>query len=223
MNTIKERLSQIIISQPDIIQFAKDRKFEESWIINLKQERPSREQIDQYLSKEKFGTMIVEYVWESKNDEKRFIMTLFLDKKCQLQNPKEFIEICLSNFYQYANFGQLIDDFNLKVVGHSYLFDEFVESVNLGIFNHWLSVGPVDLWNQKEIYNKKYIIDKVKLRPEIERSQLNYQGLFFRFNIQGKLNGPYFGIKTPCCKKISDEWIIDFDTIDYWMKLMLVL
>jgi len=221
MNNLKETLSQIITSKPDTLQFAKDRKFEESWIINLKQERPSQETIDKYLLKDKFETLIVEYVWESENDEKRFVLTIFLDKKCQLKNSKEFIATCLDNFYQYTNFKNLVDVFDKEVVGHQYFFLDPADAVNLSVFNHWLSVGPVDIWNQAEAYNKESVINKIKSRPDIERTKLNYQGLFFRFNVRGNLNGPYFGIKTPCCNKIGDEWVINFGTVDYWMKMIM--
>lgn len=223
MINLREKLSAIITSKPDAIQFAKDRKFEEAWIINLNHKRPIQQEIHSYLTKEKFGTLIVEYVWNQKNDDNRFVITIFLDKNCRLQDPKKFIDICLNNFYQFSNFEDLINNFNRDVVGYSYLLNNQTESVNLSVFNHWLSVGPVDLWKVGETYSSKLIADKIKSRPEIEKTKLNYQGLFFRFNVSKNLNGPYYGIKTPCCHKINDEWIIDYKKVDYWMKTMLNL
>lgn len=215
------KLSKIITFKPDVLQFAKDRKFEEAWIISLDQSQPTQEEINKYLTKEKFDTLIVEYVWGSQDDNNRFVITIFLDKKCQLQDSKKFIEISLNNFYEYKNFESLIDGFNAKVIGHQYLLEEKVESINLSVFNHWLSVGPVDLWKEGDIYDFNLISNKIKLRPEIEKSKLNYQGLFFRFNVSGKSNGPYFGIKTPCCDKQNDSWVINYEKVDYWIKLML--
>jgi hypothetical protein len=107
------------------------------------------------------------------------------------------------------------------VIGQDYLLNYPVESVNLSVFNHWMSVGPVDLWNSNMDIDVNLINQKIKLRPDIEKTVLNYQGLFFRFNLSGKLNGPYFGIKTPCCDKIGNEWVIDYEKVEYWMRLML--
>jgi len=38
---LKDKLSTIITSKPDVIQFAKDRKYEEAWIIPIKSVRPA--------------------------------------------------------------------------------------------------------------------------------------------------------------------------------------
>ncbi len=215
-------LSKNISSAPDIIQFTKDRKFEEAWIISLKKPKPSSEQIDKYLSREKFSLLIVEYIWNSDDNNSRFVFTFFLDKKCKLQNPKEFINICLNLFFKYKNFKEFISQLDTDVVGKDYLFLNPVESVNIGIFNHWFSVGPLDLWNKGQIYHPESIVAKIKSRPEIERSKLNYQGLFFRFNVSGIYNGPYYGLKTPCCTKENSAWVVNFDKINYWMNALLI-
>lgn len=223
MKNLKEKLAEIITSNPDVIQFAKDRKYEEAWIINLSEIRPSDEKIKEYLNKEKFEAIIVEYIWNSKDDDNRFVLTLFLDKKCKLQNPKEFINISLDIFYNYPGFSSFIKVIDDKITGSEYLLMNSVDSVNLSVFNYWLSVGPVELWNRKEVYNSEKIKSKINSRPEIEKTKLNYQGLLFRFNIDGNLSGPYYGIKTPCCNKVGKEWIIDYKKVNYWIKLMLGL
>jgi hypothetical protein len=221
MNTLKQLLSQEITTKPDTLQFAKDRKFEEAWIIQSNDMMPDEKVVAEYLLREKFEVLIVEYIWNSKDDDRRFVLTIFLDKKCKLQDPKEFINICLNVFYQYKNFSAFIDTVNHMVIGQDYLLNYPVESVNLSVFNHWMSVGPVDLWNSNMDIDVNLINQKIKLRPDIEKTVLNYQGLFFRFNLSGKLNGPYFGIKTPCCDKIGNEWVIDYEKVEYWMRLML--
>jgi len=223
MNILKNVLEKIILTKPDILQFAKDRKYEEAWIVNLNEQKPSEQQIKNYLGKEKFETIIVEYIWNSKDDDSRFVLTLFLDKKCKLKDPKTFINISLELFYDYLDFYSFIKTLNNKIIGSEYLLMNSVDSVNLSVFYHWLSVGPVELWEKGKLYNLEEIKSKIKSRPEIEKTSLNYQGLLFRFNINGKENGPYYGIKTPCCDKLGEEWVIDYIKIDYWMKLMLGL
>lgn len=218
-----DKLAKIITISPDIIQFAKDRKFEEAWTIPLSGNRPDDTLINEYLKKDKFEVIIVEYVWNSIDDNKRFVLTLFLDKKCKLQDPKEFMEICFGLFYGYSEFAGFIKSLDEKIIGKPYLLQNPVENVNMSIFNHWLTTGPVELWNQGDKYDENLIAQKIKMRPTIEKSPVNYQGLFFRFNINGQLDGPYYGIKTPCCNKKDHIWEVDFVKVDYWMRIMLEL
>lgn len=221
MKNLKEILLDTITSKPDVIQFAKDRKYENSWIILSTESRPSEKIIKDYLHRDKFDTLIVEYIWNSQDDNKRFVLTLFLDKKCRLQDPEQFINISLDLFYGYQKLEAFIQIINNKIIGSDYLFLSPADSVNLSIFNHWFSVGPIELWNKGDIYNFEKIISKIRSRSNIEKTSLNYQGLLFRFNTNGGLNGPYYGIKTPCCNKIGNEWVIDFTKIDQWMRLIL--
>lgn len=216
-----QQLSSVITSKPDILQFAKDRKFEEAWAIQLNQKQPTEEEVKKYIEKEPFTVMIVEYVWNSEDDNRRFVLTFFLDKKCRLQDSLVFINMMIKQFYNYSNFSALIDILNKEVVGHPYLLEEMPEGVNLSVFNHWLSVGPIDLWKQGEEYDAPLVAEKIASRPDIEQTKLNYQGLFFRFNVSGSGSGPYYGVKTPCCKKISDTWYIDYEKVDRWMRLLL--
>jgi len=218
---LKAKLINIITSKPDIIQFAKDRKYEEAWIIPLSQTMPKDQEINNYLTKEKFEVMIVEYIWNSKDDDNRFVLTLFLDKKCDLKDPKKFIQISLESFYKYISFDYLINTFNDRVIGRDYLLQNKIDTINLSVFNYWLSVGPVELWQEGERLDFQKIFTKIKTRPEIEKTNLNYQGLLFRFNVEGQDNGPFYGIKTPCCNKVANSWVIDYKKIDYWMKTFL--
>jgi len=218
---LKDKLAKKITSKPDVIQFAKDRKFEGAWIIPLSQNKPTKDEVDDYLSKEKFEVIIVEYIWNSTDDDNRFVLTLFLDKKCKLQDPKKFLEICFDFFYNYSDFSTFIKTIDLQIIGKPYLLLNKTDSVNLSVFNYWLSVGPVELWQKGNEFNIEEITQKIKKRPEIEKTKLNYQGLFFRFNVNGQDDGPYYGIKTPCCDKQNDDWVINYKKIDYWMNIML--
>lgn len=221
MYPLKDKLAEIIKTKPDVIQFAKDRKYEEAWIIPLTEGRPQDIEINTYLSKESFTILIVEYIWNSTDDDSRFVLTFFQDSKCKLQNPQLFMKICLDLFYGYDGFTDLIDTLDSEVVGHKYLLTNNVNSANIGVFNHWLSVGPVDVWKIGEEYNPLIISQKIMVRPDVEKSNLNYQGLLFRFNVDGLEDGPYYGIKTPCCKKEDSNWCLDYNKIDLWMRTIL--
>ena len=221
MKNLKQKLFEEVTIKPDVLQFAKDRKYEESWIIPISKSRPDTETIDTYLIKEKYNTLIVEYIWNSEDDDHRFVLTLFLDKNCQLQDPKKFIDVCLDNFFDYRDMNSFIQNIDAQIIGKEYLFTDTIDSVNISVFNHWLSVGPTELWKKDDMYDFEIVKSKIYARPEIEKTPLNYQGLLFRFNVDGSAHGPYYGIKTPCYNKMGREWTIDFEKIDYWMRLML--
>lgn len=219
---LNDKLAGVITTKPDVIQFAKDRKYEEAWIIKSDEKQPDTSEIQAYLIKEPFKVLIVEYIWNENDNDKRFVLTLFQDKNCQNQHPFEFMQLCLEWFYNYSGFNDLINLLDEKIIGKKdYLFNSHVEAINMGIFNHWMSVGPLDIWGEGQIFNIQDSISKIKARPEIEKSKLNYQGLLFRFNGAGKLPGPYYGLKTPCCNFDLGEWKVDFEKVKYWMEFML--
>lgn len=216
--TLASLLAESIISKPDIIQFAKDRKYEEAWIIPLSGGRPSQQQIADYLAKGDYQLLIVEYIWNSQIDNQRFVLTVFLDQKCQLQDHRVFVNICLEMFFDYKDFLSFIEKFDQRIIGRSYLLRNLPEMANMGIFNYWLSVGPVDLWNKGEKLDLDKIRQKIEARQNIKKSKLNYQGLLFRFNVSQLEDGPSYGLKTPCCKKIGDEWAVDYELVNGWME-----
>ena len=215
---LRNKLSEIITVSPDVIQFAKDRKYEEAWIISKSENRPSELDINNYLNKESFEILIVEYIWNSNDNENRFVLTLFLDKNCILKDPKKFVDINMDLFYKYPGFEEFISNLDKKVVGHEYLFTNKIDLINIGIFNYWLSTGPVELWKGGEVFDMKEVQKKIEQRPEINITSMNYQGLLFRFNVAGNGYGPTYGIKTPCCKSDGSVWKVDFNKINFWMK-----
>jgi hypothetical protein len=214
-------LSPHLQNPPDTLQFAKDRKYEESWIISHGESRPANKEIASYLNHEKYNLIIVEYIWNSKDDDKRFVLTIYFDDKCRLKDPERFIFYSLNLFYQYPGYRKFLGELNDKVIGQDSLFQHPIEAVNIGIFNHWMSVGPLDLWGKGHPYQQRIIEDLINSRPEIKESALNYQGLLFRFNLTGNLPGPYYGIKTPCCTQIDSKWVIDFDKVHFWMSRLI--
>jgi len=220
---LKLELQKILTTSPDVIQFAKDRKYEAAWIISACDDRPTQLDIKNYLAKEKFELLIVEYIWNSTDDDKRFVLTLFQDQNCQLQDKQKFIEVCLKLFYTSLKFGDFIDEIDKKIIGRPYLLQHPFDEVNIGVFNHWLSIGPINLWRIGDDYNFEKTMKKIQSKSEVYRSNLNYQGLLFRFNIKNEQTGPSFGIKTPCCIKKNDYWEVDKKKINYWMKLFLGL
>jgi len=58
--TLKESLARYITTPPDTVQFAKDKKYEEAWIIKNEAARPSPAECRKYLNKEKFNVLVLE-------------------------------------------------------------------------------------------------------------------------------------------------------------------
>lgn len=219
---IKTKISSLISTSPDLIQFAKDRKFEESWIIPFTKEKPTLEEVEKYIHKDCYQILIVEYIWNSAIDKERFVLTVFFDDSCKLKIGQEIINLCLDSFYQRINFEALIDTINKKIIGYDHILNTPVESINLGIFNHWLSTNPIELWEIGKEYHKTEMIKAIESRPDIYKTELNFQGLQFRFNLSKKQLGPYYGFKTPCCDLSKGVWTINFDVVDYWINKLLI-
>jgi hypothetical protein len=217
----KERLAQFITNPPDVVQFAKDRKYEEAWIVKSSTPRPSDEECRKYLQKGKFDVLIVEYVWNSEDDDRRFVLSLFEDKHVKMRDPEEFLKASFDLFYKKLDFVSLMKALDTEVIGKEYLLLNRPDAAAIGIFNYWFSTHPIDLWKAGDEYSEQAIRDKVTARPDIEKTRLNFQGLLFRFNVDGRYDGPYYGFKTPCCKKEGNFWAVDFPRLFRWMEFML--
>jgi hypothetical protein len=219
--SLKEKLAPFITTAPDIVQFAKDRKFEEAWIIKRSASRPSDEDCRKYLQKENFQVLILEYVWNSGEDDRRFVLTLLQDKHVKMRDPEEFLKTSIDLFYKKLDFKSLMNALDSEVIGKEYLLQQPVDAVAIGIFNYWFSARPIDLWKAGENYNEEGIREKIAARPEIQETRLNFQALYFKFNADERYDGPYYGLKTPCCNKNGDFWVVNFPTTFRWMRFML--
>lgn len=217
---LKNLLSKEIKTKPDTIQFAKDRKYEEAWIIKRYEQIPSDLEIERYIEDD-YETLIVEYIWNSDKYDSLFVLTIFLDDTCKIKNHFLFIRKCLEYFYSYENFDAFVSQYDSEVIGREFLLKTEIEGIRIGVFNHWLSVGPIELWNKGEKKDLDSIILKIQSRPEVERSQLNFQGLLFTFNSSKNANGPFHGLKTPCCSKDKDTWIVDENKVRYWVNRLI--
>ncbi|MBU1110159.1 hypothetical protein KKB83_00890 [Patescibacteria group bacterium] len=219
MNILNLLTSQI--TEPArIIQFAKDGKYEEAWIINLSQNRPVAEEVEHYIDEGNYKELIVEYIWKPDVNDSRYVLTVFHDN-CLEKDKYKFISICLDCFYNKLEFQQLIDEIDQGIVGGPFLLRQPVQRVRLGVFNYWFSLGPIELWDKGDKLDKEVVTKHIKTRPDIERSKLNYQGLAFIYNFDRSLPGPYHVLKTPCCVRHNNEWVVDIDLVYNNMKLML--
>jgi len=142
MMKILETLEKYITTVPDTIQFAIDRKYEEAWIIPRSDKRPTSKEINNYLP-DQYEHLIVEYMWNSDKADKVFILTVFNDNTNDLVTKGEFVSSALDLFYTYKDFRSFVEQYDQEIIGTPYLFRQPIEDINIGVFNHWLSVGPV--------------------------------------------------------------------------------
>lgn len=217
---ILDILLKEIHSKPDTIQFAKDRKYEEAWIIHRDNAVLDEKLIKEYLASD-FQTLIVEFIWNSEITEKQFVLTIFYDEKFCLPGKFEFILNSLILFSNYTTFEKFIEDFDREIIGHKYLLQHPVEAVKMSIFNYWVSSSPVDLWDKNEKFDFSLVETRLAQRPDMVSTELNFQGLLFMFNKDSDHLGPYYGLKTPCCHKVDNKWTVDLKLIEKWMNKLI--
>lgn len=212
-----------IKNPPELIQFAKDGKYEEAWIIRLDESRPSESVIKEYLDKDIYEKLIVEFIWNNELDEERYVLTVVQNEGCEEKDGYGFIVKCFDIFYEKLEFSELVTRIDQEIIGGEFLLKNPVQKVRLGVFNNWFSLGPIDIWSVGEDLDLdlEVISQKIKERPEIERSKLNYQGLAFIYNYDGSLPGPYHVLKTPCCHKVNDEWVVDIELVEKYLREMI--
>jgi len=214
----QEVLEKYIKTAPDTIQFAKDRKYEEAWIINKVDSHPTQQDIVTYLDDE-YETLIVEYMWNSDDTDNVFVLTVFNDKDHDLVSDKAFIETTLQLFYKYKDFPSFISEYDRKIVGKPYLFRQPIEEVNISIFNHWLSVGPESLYlPSSEVYSKELVREKLNNRPDLLKTELNFPALLFRMNFSADVSGPAYGFKPPVSTYEKGSWAIDVERLLFWIE-----
>lgn len=213
---IKNIIAAELITPPDTIQFAKDRKYEEAWIFKTDEEQPGVAEIEKYLS-DGYETLIVEFIWNNEVSEKRFVLTIFNDYHKRI-NDFELIINSFSFATHYSTFSNFIKDLDEAIVGREYFLTHEVDAVKMSIFNFWLSSSPIDVWDRSEQFDLDLIDERIRARSDIMKTDLNYQGLLFMFNKDYTKGGPYYGLKTPCCHKNGKFWEVDIALLNLWVK-----
>ncbi len=197
---------------PDKIQFAIDGKYENAWVIDINDPRPTEDQLQDYLIKEEFSELVVEYIWRSTDGENANVVTIGKNDNLLAKNSADFMKLTLDVFYDYGNFDDFVNYIDRKVIGFDFLFKAPLDAIRVGVLNHWFSVGPVDLWRRGEVFpTLDAIKTKVATNPRLSPTSLNYQAVAFIFNLDRKLRGPYHVIKTSAAKKTNSGWEVDYE------------
>ena len=98
--SLPQQIASNITTPAKIIQFAKDGKYEEAWIINLDEKNPTDDQIQAYINKGDYKRLIVEYIWNPEVDDERYVLTVIQNDECQENDRFRFVKKCFQIFYQ---------------------------------------------------------------------------------------------------------------------------
>ncbi|MEK7127624.1 MAG: hypothetical protein AAB838_02780, partial [Patescibacteria group bacterium] len=149
-----------------------------------------------------------------------FVLGLVFNGSLKANTPQIFAESILNAVNQYSNFTDFISQLNSSVVGFEYILKNQPDLIRIGIFNHWFSTGPIDLW--KKDMGVDFSMDKIKeilaSRPEIASTNLNFQGMSFITNPTNQPPGIRHWIKSPCSTKSENNWEVNPEMVAKYLK-----
>lgn len=213
-------LNKQINTNPNFFQIAKDNKWEECWTIDLSKLIPSSEKISNFLSNDNYSFLAVEYQWNQ--PEGTYVLHIGYSKCMKIQSHERFITHMLSLAYNYKNFAQLIEQIDTEVIGREYLFKQSLELVRVGIFNHWFSTNPVDIWRTGDSRNLDFAKLKEKFvgHENLIQTDLNFQAmaLAYSYDFENMQFGVRHALKVPSAKKIGKGWNIDYELMLKFLK-----
>lgn len=201
----KTKAAGYIYTNPVKFQVAKDNKYEEVWVIDLVNVLPSREEIQEYLQREPYRDIAIEIIWEQ--SEGSYVLTVFHNSNIKLQSEEDFIYSTLMILKDKPGFVGIIDKINSEVIGSDYLFSQELDLLRVGIFNHWFSTGPVDIWHKGE--PREMTLEQLKAKfkgyENLLSTSLNFQALYLAYSYGPDAEAPAVkhGFKVPSTRKIS--------------------
>lgn len=205
-----DEVANSIKSKPTSIQIAKDGKWEDAWIVDVTKVEPSPSDIKDYLARSVYKDIAVEAVFEGAGGE-HYILGLTFNNNLRVKTAESFLQSFISSCVQYDAFPSFIDRLNQQVIGQNVLMTGDPDLIRIGIVNHWFSVGPCLVWEKdwpKEM-SKKKLEERLQTKPAVIETALNYQGMSFIFNVEGKEPGLCHWMKSPCSLKENGLWRLD--------------
>lgn len=212
-------VSKSIKNPPSLIQFAKNDVWEQTWNIDPSVHVPTPNEIRTYLAESAFDKFALEIVFPDL--EGIFVLGLVFNNSLKANTPQVFAEEIIKATTQYTDFASFVSELNNSIVGFDYILKNPPDLIRIGIFNHWFSTGPIDLW--KKEMGTDFSIDKIgtalATRPEIASTTLNFQGMSFITNPANQPPGLRHWIKSPCSVKNGDNWDVDPEIVAKYLKL----
>ncbi|OGK18063.1 hypothetical protein A2866_02950 [Candidatus Roizmanbacteria bacterium RIFCSPHIGHO2_01_FULL_39_8] len=211
-------IAKYIKDKPYLAQVAKDGLWEKAFTINLIDPDFEEEKFQLYLEKNPFKNLDIELFF--KNGDEIYILGISFNNNLYVSSVSDFIIILIQYGKKFRGFENLISNLDSKLVGESYLLQGEPDLIRIGIVNHWFSVGPILLWQKgwKKEINHDILQERFSTKPEVSKTNLNYQGMSFIFNLNNSTPGVRHWIKSPCSKKIENEWVLENGKIIHYLK-----
>jgi hypothetical protein len=211
------KVSKYITNPPFALQISKDDKWEEAWIIDISKSQPTENELEEYLKKNETENIAIEILFKDEADQV-YILGLFFNNHLLTKTTKEFLLTVLTEAYEFQDYLTLLSNLDQKLIGHKYLLESEPDIIRIGIVNHWFSVGPVMVWQQgleKEI-SEGLLNERLNIKPEVVKTDLNYQGMSFIFDLEEKEICHI--MKAPCSKYEDGFWKLDNKLILHYLK-----
>jgi hypothetical protein len=214
-----QKIAKYISQKPFLIQIAKDNVWEKTWNIKPFESLPDEGAIISYLNESVYKNVAIEALFKDDRD-KVYILGLVHNHHLKAKTPQDFIKIFISETAQFVDFVNFIGNLDSKIIGQQFLLQGEPDLIRIGIVNHWFSVGPCDVWvngEPKEI-SHDLLGKKLSLKPEVTKTNLNYQGMAFLFNFQEKEPGLRHWMKSPCSNYANEFWKLDEQMIFKYLE-----
>lgn len=207
-----QKIAKYISRKPFLIQITKDNIWEEHEIWNIKpfDVLPDENAIISYLNKKAFKNVGIEALFK---DDKDRVYILGLVYNCHLitKTPLDFLKIFISETARFVDYATFISNLDSKIIGQQFFLQGEPDLIRVGIVNHWFSIGPCDVWTKGEIKEMSHDLleKKLSLKPEVVKTNLNYQGMAFLFNLKENEPGLRHWMKSPCSNYENGFWKLD--------------
>lgn len=216
MNT--RLIQESITHSPTAIQIAKNDNWENCYIIPALLSLPHPQKIQSYLDESPYEYVSAELVF--KEADGNFILGLDHDPKRTKTTATEFLQSLVLLTKNYRSFGDFIERIGKVIPENMQMFSGDPDVVRIGIVNHWLSEGICTVWrkNQEKYIALSMLQQIFQENQKLLKTNLNYQGMSFVFNLNGENSGLCHWIKSPCSTFKNDYWILDPDKITLYLQ-----
>lgn len=210
---MKNKLNKYITTNPTKFQIAKDNKWEECLIIDLSSPILKPEEIQNYLDKEEYSYLAIEYQWDQ--PEGAYVLNIGHSDSILISDHTAFLSFLLNQSKNYTNFNNLISNIDSKLFAKEYLLTRAIDFIRVSIFNYWFPAGPVDIWKKGD--PKELNLEKLKKlfagHENLLETDINFQAAAIAFDYDyEKLDfGARHILKVPSAKKVNGKWILDFE------------
>ncbi len=218
-------VAKSISTPPFLLQVAKDGDWEHAWSFEPLKGVSNAELVN-YLGQSSFKTVAVETFFKNSNGE-IYVLGLDYNDHLLIDGELSFIKAVIRESAEYENFSSYIQKLDDKLVGQHYLMTGDPDLIRIGIVNYWFSIGPCLIWQKgwSKVITKGLLDERLKVKPEIVSTRLNYQGMSFVFNTEDRSPGLCHWMKSPCAKFNDGVWTLDQDMIlDYlhnWQEFVI--